>query len=158
MTNPVQRPDADGVTAMTRYGIVSLVIGLVVLAAFVYYGFLQDADRMADLMLALGILAQWGAWLFFFLPARRLLAEEAMIAWDPARTPRVLVAAALGEAGWVLVFVAAMIGIFVTGSLETLGYPAEVIVAGMLVGVLMPGAAVLLTVVLAIKGAEHVGR
>lgn len=158
MTNPVQRGEEDGVTAMIRYGILSLVVGLATLGAFAFYGFLQDADRMADLMLALGILAQWGAWLFFFLPARRKLAEEAMISWDAAKTPKVLLAGAMGEAGWVLVFAAAMIGIFVTGSLNTLGYPMEVIVAGMFVGVLMPGMAVLLTVVLAIKGAEHVGR
>ncbi|MBY8975326.1 hypothetical protein KHP62_05890 [Rhodobacteraceae bacterium NNCM2] len=155
MINPVQREGTDGLTAMTRYGILSSGVGLLAFGAFMFFSFVEVDLKMSDMALAVGVVAQWLLFLLLFLPARRLLMTEAAIAWDAAQTPKALIAGALGEAGWMFLFVGGLMGLFVTGSLEALGYATEVVIAGLVVGILLPGSSVLLTVVFLLKGARN---
>ncbi|MEM0942864.1 MAG: hypothetical protein AAGI70_02855 [Pseudomonadota bacterium] len=147
------RPDALGL--LWRYAGVSAAVGVAVLGAFLYFSFVAEAARMANMAVVTGVLAHWVAFLLLFLPARSAMREEMALGAPEAVQARFFIAAAVGETGWILVFFAALMGTFVTKSLISLGYPQEMLIGAAFLAIMLPGATVLGLIVLTIVGAKN---
>jgi hypothetical protein len=150
----IQKPQ-DGLSAMRRYGMIACVIGVLGLGFFVIYAMEVDPPHhgQAASMLGFSIAAQW-VWLIVqYAPGYRTLLREAEAGWDQERSSRLIVAGALADAGWAMLFAAAALGAFATGTFATLEVPTYAVLVAALIFVLMPGALVILSlVVLARRG------
>ncbi|MEM7238022.1 MAG: hypothetical protein AAF501_09385 [Pseudomonadota bacterium] len=152
MTETVVRQRDDGLAAMLRYGLVSAVIGVAGLLVFVFFTLGVEQARSGFLALAVGVIIQWIVWLLVFLPARRSFREQAAFGLSNEERQRAILAAAFGEAGWIILFVASLFAALVSGGAEQLGIVQEVFVAAAVAAIMLPGSVVLLTVVMTVRG------
>jgi len=155
MSRAVLRGAPDGPTAMRRYGIVACVIGLLGLGFFVIYAMEVDPPHhgQAASMLGFAVAAQW-LWLIVqFAPSHRALRRESETGLDQQRASGLIVSGALADAGWVMLFAAAVLGAFSTGTFAILEIPTYAVLVAALLFILLPGVVVILSlVVLARRG------
>ena len=107
-------------------------------------------------MVGVGLLAQW-VWLIVqFAPSYRILHREAQSGWDERRAGRLFIAVALGDAGWALLFAAALLGAVATGSFIQFGLSTTLVLAASLALMLLPGAVVIMSIVALSRRARNV--
>jgi len=157
MSGAVQRSGSDGLGALMRYGIVSAGIGALTLVGFCYFALVSQPAlaKEATYTVVIGALAGWAALLVMFLPAIGALRAQAATAWSQDLTARAMTGAALAGAGWVFLFLGALLGAYGTNAFLWLGAPMEAVLVASMLLLFAPEAFIMVAVIFSVKGAQN---
>jgi hypothetical protein len=157
MSGAVQRSGADGLGALMRYGIVSAGIGVLTLVGFCYFAFVSQPAlaKEATYAVAAGALAAWSALFLMFPAALGALKAQAATGWSQDLMARAMTGAALAGAGWVFLFLCALLGALSTDSFLWLGAPMEAVLIGAMILLFAPEAFIIVAVIFSVKGAQN---